>query len=230
MIHEALILAGGFGTRLGEAAQHLAKPMVEVGGRPFLAWILDQLAEKKIGKVLLSVGYRAHQVIGHFGTRWGAMELVYEEERSPRGTGGAVQAALKRLDGEYVLTVNGDSFVEFDLAMIEAAARESRNPVVVAVGVEDTARFGRLEIQRGRVTRFVEKGISGAGYINAGVYALPVACMDGITAPMPFSLETALLEPFALAGRLQAVVTGGRFIDIGVPEDLARAREGFFDR
>lgn len=222
-MREAVVLAGGRGTRLARIVPHLPKPMAPVGGRPFLEILLAALDRKGFRRVVLSLGYMAGKVTSHFGPRFAGMELVHEVERTPLGTGGAVRQALTRCREDHVFVFNGDTFLDLDAEGVEALWQRQRAPVLVAREVDDAARYGRVEARNGRVVRFMGKGAPGPGLINAGCYLFPTDLFDGLPSRWPFSLEADFL-PEAVAGRWFSVfVSEGRFIDIGAPEDYARA-------
>lgn len=221
---EAIVLAGGFGTRLKQVVPDLPKPMAPVSGRPFLEILLASLARKGFRRVLLSLGYLADKVVDHFGDRFSGMDLVYEIEKTPLGTGGAVRQALTRCTDDHVFVFNGDTFLDLEVKDVEAHWKKYHVPVIVARDVADTARYGRLETADGRVLGFSEKGTSGPGLINAGCYVLPADSLDGFVSGQPFSLETDYLANAVGERRFDLFVTNGHFIDIGVPEDYARAQ------
>ncbi|MCR4305429.1 MAG: nucleotidyltransferase family protein [Gallionella sp.] len=221
---EAIVLAGGFGTRLKQVVPDLPKPMAPVAGRPFLEILLTSLARKGFSRMVLSLGYMAEKVVAHFGDHFAGMELVYEIEPSPLGTGGAVRTALALCTTDHVFVFNGDTFLDIEAADVEAHWQVHHAPIIVARAVPDTARYGSLDSSHGRVLGFVEKGASGAGLINAGCYVLPVDILDGFPLGQPFSLEADFLAKAVGEKRFDLFVTSGHFIDIGVPEDYARAQ------
>ena len=221
---EAIVLAGGFGTRLRQVVPDLPKPMAPVAGRPFLEILLASLARKGFSRVVLSLGYLAEKVVAHFGERFAGMELVYAIEDSPLGTGGAVRQALERCSADHVFVLNGDTYLDVEASEVEAHWQAHRAPVIVACELTDTARYGRLETLDGRVTGFREKGQAGPGLINAGCYVLPKNILDGFPVGKAFSLETDFLVGAVARQRFDVFVTKGQFIDIGIPEDFARAQ------
>jgi len=221
---EAIVLAGGMGTRLRQVVPDLPKPMAPVAGRPFLEIVLTTLAEKGFRRVVLSLGYMADKVVSHFGGDFAGMDLVYEIEQSPLGTGGAVRAALAHCTADHVFVFNGDTFLDLETVALEAQWTTLRNPIIVAREVPDTARYGRLEVAEGRVCGFLEKGRAGAGLINAGCYVLPSDLLNGFALGMAFSLEADFLADAVTRQRIDVFITKGMFIDIGVPEDYARAQ------
>lgn len=221
---EAIVLAGGFGTRLKRIVPDLPKPMAPVAGRPFLEILLTALAQKGFCRVVLSLGYMADKVVSHFGHNFAGMELVFEIEHTPLGTGGAVRQALTQCCSDHVFVFNGDTFLDLEVADVEAHWQAHCVPIIVARKVMDTMRYGRLEESEGRVIGFSGKGIAGPGLINAGCYILPTKILDGFAPGRPFSLEADFLSMAVEIQRFDLFVSGGYFIDIGVPEDYARAQ------
>jgi D-glycero-alpha-D-manno-heptose 1-phosphate guanylyltransferase len=223
-MREAVILAGGLGTRLRSVVCDLPKPMAPVSGRPFLEIVLTMLARKGFGRVVLSLGHLSDAVVNHFGNAFEGMSLIYEIERTPLGTGGALRRALYRCDSDHALVVNGDTFLDVEAEVVEAAWQRDRTPIIVAKELPETLRYGRLDVVDGRVTGFIEKGIPGSRLINAGYYVFPTEIVNQFPPELAFSLESDFLAKEAANGRFRVFVSRGLFIDIGVPEDYARAQ------
>ena len=221
---EAVILAGGFGTRLQEVVPDLPKPMAPVAGRPFLEILLVSLAKKGFGRVVLSLGYRAEQIQGYFGGSFSGMELDYVVEKIPLGTGGALRLAFTRCQEDPIFVFNGDSYVDLDTDAAWRVWEQHRKPVIIAQWVEDTSRYGRLVTQEEAVLGFREKGVVGAGLINAGCYIFPRTLLDLYPLDTPFSLETDFLAQETQKKGFVFYETRGLFIDIGVPEDYSLAQ------
>lgn len=221
---EAIVLAGGLGTRLRAVVADVPKPMAPVAGKPFLDILLRMLARKGVRRVVLSVGHLGECISDHFGTAFAGMAIDYAIERRPLGTGGAARLALQRCADDRVLLLNGDTYLEFDADLVDAAWDARRLPVLVGCAVPDAARYGRLRIEDGRLTGFLEKGAAGPGVINGGCYLLPRTLLDGFAPGQAFSLETDFLAQAVQRGEFSVVVSGGAFIDIGVPDDYARAQ------
>ena len=221
---EAIILAGGFGTRLRQMVPDLPKPMAPIAGRPFLEILLSTLAHKGFHRVILSLGYMAEKVVDYFGDRYSGMELVYEIETSPLGTGGAVRQALAHCHADHVYVMNGDTYLDAEVSELDAQWQAQHTPIIVARFVPDTTRYGRLDTANGRVLGFCEKGTGGSGLINAGCYVFPTSILEHFPRGQAFSLETGFLATAVTRERFDLFVTQGRFIDIGVPEDFARAQ------
>jgi D-glycero-alpha-D-manno-heptose 1-phosphate guanylyltransferase len=221
---EAIVLAGGLGTRLREVVPDLPKPMASVAGRPFLEILLSMLAKKGFTRVVLSIGYMSETIISYFGDRYMEMDLVYEVESTPLGTGGAIRAALEQCVADHVFIFNGDTYLDLEVDALECMWHSGHHPVIVVREVPDTARFGKVEILAGRVSAFLEKGTSGSGLINAGCYVLPKTALDQFALGQPFSIETEYLSKLLSTVRFESFVTVGRFIDIGIPSDYALAQ------
>ena len=222
---DAVVLAGGFGTRLRSVVPDLPKPMAPVAGRPFLEILLAMLAKKGVRRAVLSLGYQADVIVNHFGTRFEGIELVHEIETEPLGTGGALRAALARCESDAALVVNGDTFLDLELDALRARWSQNARPLIVGRAVPDTARFGRLDMQGTALQGFAARGAGGPGVINMGHYLLPRGLFElhpGL--PKQFSFEADFLAPQVAALGFEVFVTQGLFIDIGVPEDYARAQ------
>jgi D-glycero-alpha-D-manno-heptose 1-phosphate guanylyltransferase len=221
---EAIVLAGGFGTRLREVVPDLPKPMAPIAGRPFLEILLSQLSRKGFTRVVLSLGFMAEKVIDHFGERYAEMDLVYEVESTPLGTGGAIRAALDRCESDHIYVFNGDTYLDLEVDKLERLWLSQHRAVIVVREVPDTARFGRVEMKDGRVNAFLEKGISGVGLINAGCYVLQKDALTGFPLGANFSIESEFFIKHLQRVVFDGFVTQGLFIDIGVPDDYVLAQ------
>lgn len=221
---EAIILAGGFGTRLKQVVPDLPKPMASVAGKPFLEIMLNSLSKKGFSRAILSLGFMAEKIVSYFGNRFQNMELIYEIETIPLGTGGAIRAALQHSQSNHVFIFNGDTFLDLEIAAIERLWKQHDAPIIVAREVPDTTRYGCINVQGGQVTGFLEKSTSDPGLINAGCYVLSKKLFDSIELGKPFSFETDFLTEAVKHQRFDAFVTHGMFIDIGIPTDYARAQ------
>ncbi len=225
---EAVVLAGGLGTRLRAVVSDVPKPLAPVAGRPFLAWLLDRLAMQGMRRVVLATGHMAERVEAAIGMRWAGMEIAYSVEDKPLGTGGALKLALSKLAGDAVHVLNGDTFLRYSLHGLENAAYAADVPIAMALArVDDVSRYGAVEVKDGKVIAFREKGAHGAGWINAGSYFLGVSALQALPTAEAFSLEAEYLYPQTAIGGLAAYTESVGFIDIGVPEDFARAQTLF---
>ena len=222
----AIILAGGLGTRLRGILPELPKPMAPLAGRPFVEYLLRQLANQGFTDVLLCVGYRAEVIRDQLGD--GAalgLRLRYSVEPEPLGTAGALRLAAPALPGERWLLLNGDSY--FGISFTALATAHEGSGATVTLALHRTLRperFGRVRVGgRGQVTSFVEKGAgkSASGLINAGVYIVERSAVELIPAGRAVSLEREVL-PRLVGHGLFGAECEGPFIDIGVPEDYRR--------
>ena len=222
---EAIILAGGLGTRLGPRVQGIPKSMASVGGRPFLEILLGQLERCGCSRVVLSVGYLREVIQTHFGASYGRMQVVYAVEDTPLGTGGAIRKSLGMTTENAALVLNGDTFVDADYAAMIRNHCESDAVMTMAITQQpDIGRYGSVIVKGGRVTGFGEKGSCGPGWINAGAYVLNRKLSWPEELRESFSFERDYLEPQISLLRPIAFEVYGFFLDIGVPEDYDRAR------
>lgn len=228
---EAIVLAGGFGTRLRGVVDDVPKPLAPVAGRPFLAWLLDRLAAGGMRRCILATGYLSELIEARIGSRWQGMDIAYSLEPAPLGTGGAIRLAAKRLQGDAAHVLNGDTWLEYDPVALQDAARTTGASMAIALArVDDVARYGAVDIDHGRVAGFREKGEAGHGWINAGCYFLGAEAIAALPARDAFSFEQDVLQPRVQAGAVAAFTATAGFIDIGVPDDYARAQLQFAGR
>jgi len=221
---EAIILAGGFGTRLKEVVPDLPKPMAPIGTRPFLEILLLSLARKGFKRVVLSLGYMADRITDYFGNSFANMNLVYEIEDFPLGTGGAIRRSLKHIERDHAFIFNGDTYLDLEVDEVEKIWQEYNLPIIVAREVCDTSRYGRLQTSNGFVIGFSEKSVSGAGLVNAGCYIFPTTIFNDVNLNETFSLENDFLHEAVKYNKFRVFVSRGYFIDIGIPEDYKRAQ------
>jgi D,D-heptose 1,7-bisphosphate phosphatase len=221
---QAVFLVGGQGTRLGELTRATPKPVLEVAGRPFLDYLLDEASRHGIKSALLLCGYQAGEIAPRYdGRTIRGMHISTIVEREPAGTAGALALASARL-AENFLLVNGDSLFDFNwLSLCPTPATSPRILIrmALAAGVQGD-RYGRVSIDNGRVTGFRPSGSSNEP-INAGVYFMRREILARL-GPAPCSLERDILPTLASAGLVEGHVSRGAFIDIGIPEDFARAQ------
>lgn len=221
---EAIVLAGGFGTRLRQVVSNVPKPMAPVAGRPFLEILLGSLARKGFERVILSLGFMSQKISDHFGTQFAGMDIAYVVESTPLGTGGAIRLAFEACTQDHVFVFNGDTYLDLEVQSLEQRWQEKTHPIVVGRQVPDTLRYGRLIVDGVCITGFAEKGISGPGLINAGCYVLAIDALARFPLNHPFSIETDYLVPEVARATVEIFETEGVFIDIGIPEDYARAQ------
>ncbi len=222
---QAVILAGGFGTRLRSSVPDLPKCLAPVAGRPFIEYQLDGLAAAGCHRVVVATGYLADAVRQRLGDRHGSMAIEYSHEDSPLGTGGAIARALARLPDLPTLVMNGDTWLGLDLAAFRAWCDARPESIgIVLRRVPDATRFGRVELDGDRIRVFGAAGTGGPGLVNAGVYRLRRSAFDGHGLGEAFSIENDFFKPHAGALDLRGFVTEAYFIDIGIPADYERAQ------
>jgi len=223
---EAIVLAGGLGTRLRQVVPDIPKPMAPVAGRPFLAFLLEYLEAQDIREVILSVGYRHEVIREFFGTQYRSITLRYSIEMEPLGTGGGLRKSLSLAKTSPVFVFNGDTFLKVNYRnMAQAHAASNANITLALKQVDDTSRYGAVEIKEGRIVQFLEKGSHGPGWINSGVYLLSRNIFDEYDLPEAFSLERDFLQPLVVNLKPASYLTTGYFIDIGVPEEYQKAQK-----
>lgn len=222
---EAIILAGGLGTRIRSVVPNLPKAMVDVGGHPFLEILLGGLARNHVARVILATGHLHQAISAHFGNRWGSVELQYSVENRPLGTGGAVWKAMEMASRHDVFVLNGDTYFDVSLNELHDFHRSAGADVTLALKpMPSVGRYGTVQLKDGRVAGFREKRKGRKGLINGGVYLLNRHVAERLAFPESFSLETDFLEKKVKEITIAGFVHEGYFIDIGVPEDYARAK------
>lgn len=223
----AVLLVGGMGTRLRSAVPSTPKPLASVGGQSFLELLVRQLRHQGIRRLVMCSGYLADQIENKFGdgSAWD-LTIEYSREEQPLGTAGAVKLAQHHLaEASDFLVMNGDSFLEIAFGQLIQFHRGWKGLVSMAVvPVEDAGRYGTVRVDScHRVVGFTEKtGAAGPGLINAGVYVFDRTLLEHIPEG-PASLERDVF-PSVLDRGIYALERRGMFIDIGTPEDYARAQ------
>lgn len=221
---EAIILAGGLGTRLRQTLPHLPKAMAPIQGRPFLEFVLWKLSNSGFSHVILSLGYMADVISAHFGTSYLGMHITNVIENAPLGTGGAIRLALEKSEDDHVYILNGDTFLDLEYLSLEADWQTHKSIVIVGRETEEASRYGTLSIINERVIGFNEKGGIGKGKINAGCYILPRGVMEEVPLCAELSFEKDYLTHEVKKRIIHYHQTDCYFIDIGVPEDYVRAQ------
>jgi D-glycero-alpha-D-manno-heptose 1-phosphate guanylyltransferase len=228
----AAILAGGLGTRLRSVVDDRPKVLAEIGGQPFLAYLLDQLSDYNVTSVVLCTGYRGDQVRAAFGDTYGKLKLMYSRELSPLGTAGALRLALPFFASESMLVLNGDSFCDANLETFWQWHHERGADITLLLTqMSDTKRYGRVDVDaEARVLKFEEKSCSsGPGWVNAGIYLLSRKLLETISPGCALSLERDVF-PTRIGRGLYGYCNAGSFLDIGTPESYGFAGQFFHQR
>jgi NDP-sugar pyrophosphorylase family protein len=228
---QAVILAGGLGTRMRPITETIPKPMIEVAGKPFLEWQLKLLRSGGIANALLLVAYLGKQIEEYFGNgakTGGCVEYSYE--RSPLGTGGALKNAEAKLRDWFVL-VNGDTFLAIDYEKLmrdfvgadcQAMIVAYEKPVMATAEVPADGLPGNLGVgPDGKVTAYRKREPEGLTHIDAGVIVLKKEILAALSAGRKCSLEEEVYPQLITRGAMRAWVTAEPFYDMGSPAGLA---------
>lgn len=226
MIKSAIILAGGFGTRLQSVVSDRPKPMADINGRPFLQYLLDFLNLQGINDCILSVGYKWESIRDYFGSAYQSINITYSVEENPLGTGGAIARAMDHVAGDECFVFNGDTF--FAIKLSDFYLQHQRQEAALSLALKTMNDFDRYGVvvtdASGRVTSFEEKKFYQQGNINGGIYLLNKQLFQGLDLPEKFSFEKDLMEVFHARLAVYGVVFNDYFIDIGIPEDYERSK------
>lgn len=218
-----VFLVGGRGTRLSSLTTDTPKPLLPVGGRPFLDYLLDRAVCFGASEILLLAGHLAEKVVASYHNRpWNGVPVRCHVEAEPMGTAGALRQASARLPARWVL-MNGDTLFDVDPARLDQPGDDWQVSMALR-RLDDTGRSGTVTLKDGRVGEFHERGTGGPGLVNAGVYVMRREILDVIPPDRPCSLEAEIFPALAKSGRIRGTVLDGYFIDIGVPEDYFRAQ------
>ena len=226
----AAILAGGLGTRLRSRLADRPKVLAPVHDRPYLAYLLEQLARAGIRRSVLLTGYLAEQIQSAFGDQYAGVSLTYSCEPSPLGTAGALRRALPHLSSPTILLLNGDSYCDVSLPDFwEFHHRRFADLSLVLTPVEDCSRYGIVCLGAAeRILGFEEKSVlGGTGWVNAGIYLLNRSLIEEISPDTPSSLERTMCPAWVSSKRCYGFLSQTDFLDIGTPESYAQA-EAFF--
>lgn len=223
---DVVVLAGGLGTRIQSVLGDTPKLLAPVGDQTYLDLLLDWLQSYGARRVVLSLGHLADQIVDYVEahSREG-LDVIAVTEPEPMGTAGALRFVRPHVKSEIALIMNGDSWIDADLAALcEAQSISDVVATLLCVHVDDAGRYGKIDVAGdGRIIAFAEKqSDAGPGLINAGVYAFSTSAWDIILASNGRSLERDI---FAQKPDCLAVFNAGDvpFIDIGTPESLAQA-------
>ncbi len=226
MEREAVILAGGLGTRLRGVIEDLPKSMAPVAGQPFMTYILENLLNASFSKIVMATGYKHQDIMDKYGDNYKGMKLEYSVEDQPLGTGGALLKASALITSQYFFVLNGDTFFNTDISGFERFFIENKCKLAVALKpMNDFERYGSVSIDGVRIISFNEKKYCAEGLINGGVYLIDREFFNSLNLPDAFSVEKEVLEKYAGSGILRSMISDKPFIDIGIPEDYIRASD-----
>ena len=229
LISHPIILAGGYGTRLRSVLNDIPKVMADINGNPFLKYILDQLNQEGFRKVDLLIGFKGEIIKNYFGDRYKNLEISYFFEKELLGTGGAIKNASKNLNFHKLLVLNGDTYHEVSRKKFLENIRNECNGILCQE-MSNPSRYGVINIDKNNYVKNFEekKRFIGKFLINAGTYL--INCKDIDSCPEDkFSLEQYFMPSLIKKNNLKAYNLNGIFIDIGIPEDLEKAKEFFYE-
>lgn len=227
---EAIILAGGFGTRIKEVFPDIPKPLIPINGVPFLDILLTQLSLiKSIDKVILAVGYKKDVIKDRYKKRSFPFQIQFSDEIKPLGTGGAIKRALNLVGSDYALVLNGDSYLDFNCNLLLEKHLKTKAYVTLSfIQIDNASRYGSLNIDEseGKILEFQEKKEGTTlGYINGGVYILDKKLFtEHESLSETFSMENDLFPLIAKNGKMFGVLCSGTFIDIGTKDSYFKAQ------
>ena len=231
-IKEAIILAGGLGTRLRDAVPDLPKCMAPVAGRPFLFHVINALRMQGVEKFIFSLGYKHEVIVAYLEDQFAALDYQCTVEAEPLGTGGAIRLACEKATEENIVIANGDTLFKIDLQQLEELhAQKNADATLALKPMERFDRYGVVQVEPGAgsqqpgvsIKGFAEKQFCEKGLINGGVYVMNVKSFLQRSWPKKFSFEKEYLESghYKLYGSIQ----DRYFIDIGIPGDYDRAQK-----
>lgn len=233
MLKEAIILAGGFGTRLQAVVNDVPKPMAPINNEPFLNYIFAYLKHYNIEHVVLSTGYLSEKISEYYKNEYKGIKISYTKEVNPLGTGGGIRLALEKCFTDNVLVLNGDSFFDVDLnSYYKQHSILKSNCSLALRSINNAARYGTIKLDDTFVVKaFKEKdNVELPGLINGGVYILNRELfLNETEANIAFSIEKDFFEKRINQLKILGFEYQSYFIDIGIPEDYKKAQIDFLN-
>jgi D-glycero-alpha-D-manno-heptose 1-phosphate guanylyltransferase len=226
-VSTVIFLAGGLGTRLASVSKGRPKPLMEIGGRPFIEYLFDYTIEQGATRFCICVSYKWRDFFDIFGSQYKKIPILWAIEEEARGTGGAIRSAMDQFSLDEAIVLNADTLFRVDLIALQRRHRARSALLTVALRqVADTSRYGAVALEADEsICSFGEKTNAGPGLINGGIYVLDRRAFSLARFPEKFSFERDFLLPHLKELRPIGVVSAGYFIDIGVPEELKRAAD-----
>ena len=226
MIKQAIILAGGLGTRLRSVVSDVPKCMAPVAGKPFLYYVIAHLQNNDIQSFIFSIGYKSESIISFIENDYSDIDFQFSIEEQRLGTGGAVKLALEKTTEKNILVCNGDTLFKVNTNELNNFHLLHNSDCTLCLKPMDNFdRYGVVELEDGGlITSFKEKQFYKEGLINGGVYALKSEIFLNKNLPEKFSFEKDYLEKFVEEEKMFGLIQNEYFIDIGIPEDYERAQ------
>jgi D-glycero-alpha-D-manno-heptose 1-phosphate guanylyltransferase len=227
MIPEAIVLAGGLGTRLQPAVPDLPKCLAPVAGRSFLEYLLVCYRKQGVKRFIFALGYKSEKIESFVREALFPSEYAFSIEAKPLGTGGAIYQACRQVSGSDAIVLNADTFFGLKLNELSTVHLNKKADCTLALKpMERVDRYGQVELDdQQQVIGFSEKKYMESGLINGGVYALNVKNFLNKSFPATFSFEKDYLENEYSTGKIYGMISDAYFIDIGIPEDYQQAQK-----
>jgi D-glycero-alpha-D-manno-heptose 1-phosphate guanylyltransferase len=226
-MREAIVLAGGLGTRLRSVIEDVPKVMAPINEKPFLEYLFLWLEKYEFTRVVLAVGYKYEIIKEYFGEQFYNMEIVYSIEENPLGTGGAIKLALECSKASNVLVVNGDTFFNVNLSKMLVFHLDRNFDISIALKpMSNFDRYGKIMVAKDDlILGFKEKEMTVSGLINGGIYYLKRNCLSSLPSFVKFSFELDFLENQYKSLQIGGFKSDEYFIDIGIPRDYCKAQK-----
>ena len=226
---EAIILAGGFGTRLRPVVADLPKCMAPVAGKPFLHYVIKHLQKQGVDKFIFSLGYLSETIEAFLSINYPSLNYQLSIETEPLDTGGAIQLACKKAIAQNVLALNGDTLFLVDVNTMMQFHEANKAACTLSLKpMQQLSRYGMVEMDNNNcITSFKEKQFYQNGLINGGVYIINKEKFLSKALPEKFSFEKDYLEKMQNEQHFFGLQQDAYFIDIGIPEDFERAQIEF---
>jgi D-glycero-alpha-D-manno-heptose 1-phosphate guanylyltransferase len=228
--YEAIILAGGLGTRLQSVVSDVPKCMAPVNGIPFINFIITYLKKEGVERFIFSLGYKSEMVIDYVNNHFSGLDIEYVIEDTPLGTGGAIKLACSKTKSTDVLILNGDTLFNINLKNLFEFHIDKKADFTVALKeMRNFSRYGSVEMDHNfAIKAFNEKKYCEKGFINGGIYVLNVkSFMNTEALPEVFSFEKDFLEKHIGRKKFYGLEFEYYFIDIGIPEDYERFKKDY---
>lgn len=226
---QAIILAGGFGTRLKSLVDNIPKPMADINGKPFLEYLLNYLNKQNINNIIFSVGYKNEIIKDYFKNYFNGINISYSTEKNPLGTGGAIKKALEFVKNDDCFIINGDTFFEANLDDLYQLHKSKNADVILSLKqMKNFDRYGTVKInENNKIICFEEKKYQESGFINGGVCIIKKNLFEKFNLEEKFSFESDFIEKYYKNLNIYGILFDKYFIDIGIPEDYERSKKEF---
>ena len=227
---KAIILAGGFGTRLKDVVPDLPKPMADISGTPFLEILVKKLLKNNINEIIFSLHYKSNIIINYFSSsKYKDKKFHFIVEDETLGTGGAIKNVLEKNiidENENFMVLNGDTYVEFSYQdMIKQHVNNKTVLTMLLRKISDSKRYGVVKVNNEKIISYNEKNESGEGLINAGVYIINSSIFENYDLKDYFSFEKDFLGLHMNDLNANYFISNNYFIDIGIKKDYFRAQK-----